>query len=248
MKTIELFKVKAYEAYTADEQNTRWFTEMPSDNIDYKYELVEKKTFALPEELGEDETFVLHTEKDGRPFIETIDAVYYLEEVKEFYVIASQEYEMNHPDMFVMDEQGNYYGVTLHSYPIWSDFPKDPGFWATAEGSDSDRCFQIEKVWLPVYKVELFDNLTKKAIENRLAFPVFRLYPVRRDYKSEKEYKMAEDKWWEEHTEWAKKNDMAGFIRRERELDQERTKLFCSFSEKVYNGIRYHYDIKEVVK
>lgn len=245
MKTITLYKVNAYEAYTAAEQNTRWFKEIPDDTIYYKYEVLESKTFGLPDELGDDEDFVLHTEKDGRPFIETIDAVYYLEEVKEYYVIASTEYELNMPDLFVMDGDGNYYGAVKSSFPAIRNYPKNPDYWVTAEGSDAYRPFNIDKVWIPVAKVDEFDQLVKALERNKAEWPEFRKYPSPSDYKTKKDYKKATDDYMAEYKEWGKKVNISKYWETENELSHKSRKLFCSFSEKVYEAIKDNDYIKE---
>ena len=80
MRTIKLYKVNTSEAYRADEQGIRWFENEPKDSTYYKHEVLEEKEFVLPDEVKDGEHFEVHTEKDGRPFIETIDSVYYLKE------------------------------------------------------------------------------------------------------------------------------------------------------------------------
>lgn len=77
------------------------------------------------------------------------------------FVIASTEYEANMPDLFLMDEGGNYYGVSEHSYPKWHKFPKSIDYWRNAEGSDAGRWFNIDEVELSAELVEEFDKLTK---------------------------------------------------------------------------------------
>lgn len=166
-------------------------------------------------------------------------------ETKNYFVIASTEYEMNMPDLFIMDEEGKYYGVTPNSYAQFRNFPKDAEFWATAQGSDAYRYFNIDKVELPVEKVEEFDRLTKELEELTNAWPVFgRIYPTRKEFKSQKEYKRAENEWMDEYRAWCAENDIKEYIRKDRELLANRTKLFCTFSEKVYNAIKDNDNIK----
>ena len=166
-------------------------------------------------------------------------------ETKNYFVIASTEYELNMPDLFIMDEEGKYYGVTRNSYAKFHNFPKDAEFWATAQGSDAYRYFNIDKVELPIEKVEEFDRLTKEHEELKKAWPEFgRIYPNRGDFKSQKDYKRAEDEWWDEYRTWSAEHDMKSIIRKDRELWAKRTKLFCAFSEKVYDAIKHNDNIK----
>ena len=50
-------------------------------------------------------------------------------ETKKFYVIASSEYEANMPDLFIMNDNGEYFGVSGHSYAAWHNYPKSINFW-----------------------------------------------------------------------------------------------------------------------
>ena len=86
-------------------------------------------------------------------------------ETKKVYVIASSEYEANMPDLFLMDANGNYYGVSENSYAKWDDFPKSVDHWHCREGSDTDRRFHIDEVELPVEQVEKFEALTQQYKE-----------------------------------------------------------------------------------
>ena len=72
-------------------------------------------------------------------------------ETKKFYVIASSEYEANMPDLFIMNDNGEYFGVSGHSYAAWHNYPKSINFWMGAEGSDA--CF------FPLYWMLFFSNI-----------------------------------------------------------------------------------------
>lgn len=154
------------------------------------------------------------------------------------YVIASTEYEANMPDLFLMDNDGNYYGVGKNSYARWQNFPKGIGHWMSAEGSDIDRRFNIEEVELPSDKVEEFDRITKEYAKLDDETPRFELfYPVLSEYKTKKAYQQAVDEFNEKHKEWCESSNIRHYMAAKDELWRQRTTLFCTFSQKVYDAI-----------
>ena len=68
-------------------------------------------------------------------------------EKKRYYVISSTEYEGNIPSMFLMDDNGNYFGAYF-GYPVWDNYPKNDEYWITKEGSDLGRNCIIEMLEL----------------------------------------------------------------------------------------------------
>jgi len=127
-------------------------------------------------------------------------------QIMKFYVIASIEYEANTPDLFLMDEEGRYYGVGSNSYVRWKDFPKSVEHWTKAEGSDAGRRFIVDEVEMPKEKAEEFNALT---------------------------------------TEF----DLAVFshnLGRRIEAWKQRTELFITFSQKVYDAIKDNENIKGI--
>ncbi len=52
---IKLFKVNVYQAYRADEEGIRWFTYIPSDDVYYKYQLIEEVEMELPKGITYDD-------------------------------------------------------------------------------------------------------------------------------------------------------------------------------------------------
>lgn len=161
------------------------------------------------------------------------------------FVIASTEYRANCPDMFLMDGEGNYYGVTEHSYASWRNFPKSIDYWRNAEGSDSDRWFNIDEVELTAEQVEQFDSLTKKYAELSANAPQFsEQYPTQTDYKTKKSYKEAVDGFLARHESWFKNANVKEHTIAMNEIWSKRTRLFCTFSEKVYNAIKDNAPVK----
>jgi len=63
------------------------------------------------------------------------------------YRITSTEYCANIPDVFMMTEDGLYYGD--RGYPNRDGFPKDVEHWKTAACSDVDRRFKVEEIDVP---------------------------------------------------------------------------------------------------
>ena len=161
------------------------------------------------------------------------------------FVIASTEYEANMPDLFLMDAEGNYYGVSQHSYARWHNFPKSIDHWMNAEGSDAGRYFNIDEVELPTDKVEEFDRITKEYERLDADTPKFELtYPVRSDYKTKKAYQEATDDFMMKHDEWCKTSGIQRYMTAKSDLWRQRTRLFCSFSEKVHEAISDNDHIK----
>ena len=73
--TIKLYKVNIYQAYRADEQGIRWFTDKPADTEYYNHEIMEEREVKLPEGITYDSERMafsdrghdcqMVTEKDG---------------------------------------------------------------------------------------------------------------------------------------------------------------------------------------
>ena len=166
-------------------------------------------------------------------------------ETKKVYVIASSEYEANMPDLFIMDADGFYYGVSDHSYARWHNFPKDINHWQNAEGSDGGRHFIIDEVELPKAQVVRFEILTAEYCRLDAETPTFDLqYPVSRDYKTKKAYNQAVNDFMAAHEEWSKKSNIGYYINTKRDLWKQRTELFITFSQKVYEAIKDNNCIK----
>lgn len=161
------------------------------------------------------------------------------------YIIASTEYEANMPDLFLMDENGNYYGVSQHSYAQCDNFPKDVNHWAMREGSDKGRNFNIDCVDLDEEKVNLFNALTAEYAQLDAQQPTFgESCPLIADFKSMKSWNKACDEYNAKYLAWAKESNLAYFINRKREVWKQRTLLFCSFSSKVYDAIKFNDNIR----
>lgn len=150
------------------------------------------------------------------------------------YLITSTEYKHNTPDRFIMDENGIYYGVDEHSYAISSNFPKSIDYWLTATCADSDRYFNVVSVELTKEQLEAFDNITKEYIANSGTAPEFcEQYPDGRsqEWKSKKEFNAAVDAYMKRYMDWMEehRDEIKACIDRERELLDERYRLFLSF-------------------
>jgi len=150
------------------------------------------------------------------------------------YLITSTEYKYNSPDRFIMDVNGNYYGVMPHSYAIIREFPQSIEYWMNATCSDSDRFFNIHVVDLSAEQLAEFDGMTKEYIKMEENAPVFgEQYPdsMSKEWKSKKAYNEAVEGWMKRHNAWVEesKSDIAQFNIRMRELVQARIQLFKSF-------------------
>lgn len=159
------------------------------------------------------------------------------------YIIASTEYWGNMPDLFLMDENGNYYGVSTVSYAVMDKFPRSVEHWANREGSDAGRRFVIGCEDLDEAVVRKFDELTKEYEDLDRRTPHFEEeYPNLNsgEWKSRKAYRQACDEWMERHDAWVKESNIASFVRRMNDVWQERTELFASLSSAVYEAIKYH--------
>ena len=162
-------------------------------------------------------------------------------ETKKFYVIASSEYEANMPDLFIMDADGNYYGVSDHSYARWHNFPKDINHWKNAEGSDGGRHFIIDEVELPKAQVVQFEILTAEYCKLDAETPKFgEEYPNRifGGFKSKKAYDQAVADYMAHYKTWCEASNIGEYIGRKNELWKARTLLFITFSQKVYEAIK----------
>lgn len=164
-----------------------------------------------------------------------------------FYTISSTEYEANLPDFFIMDADGNYYGVfspiSYTSYAQFYKFPKDVNFWRTAEGSDAGRHFIIDEVDIDESLVHEFEAVTREYEAVKASTPEFeKTYPSERNFRTKRAYKQAEDAWWAEHAAWCKKVNMPKYMNKREQLLTRRVVLFIGFSEKQRNALsRYHY-------
>lgn len=169
---------------------------------------------------------------------------------KKFFIIASTEYEANWPDLFVMDAEGNYYGVSENSYARWDDFPKSVNHWNGREGSDAGRYFNIDEVEIPTEQVEKFEALTQeyRQIQQTIddnAFP--EKAPVFSDYKTKRSFTIARNKWSKRYDEWRKEHNMRGLIRQSQDKWNERIRLFVSFSKKVSDAISDNHCIQRAL-
>ena len=168
-------------------------------------------------------------------------------ETKKVYVIASSEYEANMPDLFIMDADGNYYGVSDHSFARWHNFPKDINYWKTAEGSDGCRHFIIDEVELPTAQVVRFEILTAEYCKLDAETPRFgEEYPNRifGGFKTKKDYDKAVETYMEHYRVWCEASNIGEYISRKHELWKARTLLFITFSQKVYEAIKDNDNIK----
>lgn len=157
------------------------------------------------------------------------------------YLIKSTEYKHNTPDRFIMDENGNYYGVGEHSYATIRNFPKSIDYWMTATCADSDRYFDIVSVELTMEQLEAFDNITKEYINHSNSAPVFgEQYPDSLGivWKSKKDYNAAVEGWMKRYEGWLAENrsKIAEYRERESELSEERKHMFASFCENKGGG------------
>ena len=156
------------------------------------------------------------------------------DKIMKTYLITSTEYKHNTPDRFIMDENGNYYGVMPHSYAIFHNFPKSIDFWMNATCSDSDRYFNIVSVELTQEQLEAFDNITKEYIDNSKHAPVFgERYPdsMSKEWKSKKDYKAAAEAYIKRYKTWMAehRDEWRAYAKRQSELGHERIRLFLSF-------------------
>ncbi len=152
------------------------------------------------------------------------------------HLITSTEYKYNEPDRFIMDENGSYYGVGEHSYATLHKFPKSIHFWMTATCADSDRFFNVVSVELTKEQFEAFDRITKEYINHSNSAPLFgEQYPngMSNEWKTKRAYNAAVEEWMKRHDAWAaeNRNNIIEYRERERELYQERKRMFASFSE-----------------
>lgn len=162
------------------------------------------------------------------------------------YVIASEEYESNMPDLFLMDEQGKYYGVSNDSYAALRNYPKSIDYWLNATGSDADRYFHIDEVEMTQEQVDEFDRITKECLQLCAKAPVFEEECPRvcDKWPSEKAYLKALDAWKERHTAWCKEMDTVSYNKRIDELWRKRAVMFLTFSQKVTSEISDNHCIK----
>lgn len=77
--TIKLFKVNVYQAYRADEEGIRWFTYIPSDDVYYKYQLIEEVEMELPKGITyDDETMTFDDNGHDCQMVYDYDSYVYL--------------------------------------------------------------------------------------------------------------------------------------------------------------------------
>lgn len=148
------------------------------------------------------------------------------------------------PDLFLMNEDGEYFGVSNQSYARWHNYPNSIEHWMKAEGSDAGRYFNIDCVELDEEIVKKFDELTKEYINLEANTPVFNEEYPSIFGKSKKAYRQAVNEFMEHHAVWAKESNIAYYTNRKRELWNERTRLFCTFSKKVTEAISCNYYIR----
>ena len=155
------------------------------------------------------------------------------------FVIASTEYRANCPDMFLMDEQGNYYGAERSVYARHANYPKDINYWRNAEGSDSGRYFNIDEVELTQEQIDKYCEALKAYYDKYDNCPTFgESYPEQKNFKTKKAYKEAVDSYMAREAAWCKESNIAQHIRDTRALWFESIRIFCSFSAKVYEAIK----------
>ena len=169
---------------------------------------------------------------------------------QKFFIIASTEYEANMPDLFVMDAEGNYYGVSEHSYARWDNFPKSVEHWNGREGSDAGRYFNIDEVELPTEQVEKFETLTQeyRQIQQTIddnAFP--EKAPVFSDFKTRRSYTIASNKWSKRYDAWWQEHGMRDLMGKRQDKWTERTRLFVTFSKKVTEAISDNHCIQRAL-
>lgn len=76
---IKLFKVNVYQAYRADEEGMRWFTYIPSDDVYYKYQLIEEVEMELPKGITyDDETMTFDDNGHDCQMVYDYDGYVYL--------------------------------------------------------------------------------------------------------------------------------------------------------------------------
>lgn len=76
---IKLFKVNVYQAYRADEEGIRWFTYIPSDDVYYKYQLIEEVEKELPKGITyDDETMTFNDNGHDCQMVYDHDSYVYL--------------------------------------------------------------------------------------------------------------------------------------------------------------------------
>lgn len=161
------------------------------------------------------------------------------------FIIASSEYEANWPDMFLMDEEGNYYGVSEHSYAKIKNFPESIEYWRNATSSDAGRILFIDEVELAEEQMKAFDKITKEYNRLEEERPVFGgNYPSEKDYKTKKAYKQAVDKHMENYMQWLKDSGAMKLSMERSELWKDRTRMFLSFSKIVEGCISDNDNIK----
>ena len=163
------------------------------------------------------------------------------------FIIASSEYKANWPDMFVMTEDGSYYGVSELSYAKFHKFPKEVGFWRNTEGSDAGRYFFVEEVEITDEQIALFDSMTKKYYELDNLIPKNEENPpCRSNFKSLKAYEKAFEEWHERYIVWIKENDIWRLRQEMNDVWVYRTKLFLSLSAKVTEFLSDNDNIKHL--
>lgn len=162
----------------------------------------------------------------------------FCKKIMKIWVIASTEYKYNMPDLFLMDEEGNYYGVSEWSYAKFNGYPKDVNYWRTANCSDDGRFFNIDIVELTEEQVFDFDRITKEYCKLYAESPEFsEKYPERDTYRSKKDYNQAVSDYEARYRKYIKDCNVEYYVRRKRELWDKRTKLFLTFSKKVAETI-----------
>ena len=161
------------------------------------------------------------------------------------FVVASSEYKANWPDMFVMTEDGTYYGVSEVSYAKIRNFPKEICYWKNANSSDSDRGFFIDEVELDEADLVKFDEITREYYRLESEKPKHdEPRPERESFKTSKDYNKAIDEYIERYMSWFNNSGARETMTKRENLWVERVKMFLSFSDKVASCISSNDNIK----
>ena len=155
-----------------------------------------------------------------------------------YFAIKSTEYHANTPDTFLMDQEGNYYGVQdPFSYARARNYPKDVDYWRTATCSDADRFFTVSEISITKADALAFDQVTKRAAEVSESIPVcpFKLddIPLQGRGKKASDKRFAE--YWEKYNAWSQANGIREKVMESRRLDCERRTMFYTFLKIPHN-------------
>jgi hypothetical protein len=164
------------------------------------------------------------------------------------YAISSTEYEGNMPDLFLMDTDGNYYGLSSCSYPEFYHFPKSIDFWRETVCSDDDRYFCIAEVELPVESIKQFDSVTREHRELCANTPSMGLKaPAAADFKTDRAFKAAVKEFLAQQSAFYNSEEWCNFSAKRSNLWNERIRLFMSFSEELSHILRRYSPVQSVL-